>query len=67
LADELGPDRLTTQAVADAVGLNKPAIFRHFTSKQALWLAVADAISETMTGAWEKELANKTDPLVVLK
>ena len=26
LADELGPDRLTTQTVADAVGLTQPAI-----------------------------------------
>jgi len=63
LADELGPDRLTTQAVADAVGLTQPAIFRHFSSKQVLWLAVADTIAEGMAAAWERDLANKTDPL----
>ncbi len=62
LADELGPDRLTTQAVADAVGLTQPAIFRHFPTKQALWQAVADTITETMTAAWEVALAENTQP-----
>ena len=40
LADELGPDRLTTNAVAEAVGLTQPAIFRHFPTKTVLWQAV---------------------------
>lgn len=63
LADELGPDRLTTQAVADSVGLTQPAIFRHFPSKQVLWLAVGHTIADAMTTAWERELTDKTDPL----
>ncbi|MHA6325852.1 TetR/AcrR family transcriptional regulator [Roseivivax sp. CAU 1753] len=63
LADELGPDRLTVQAVADAVGLTQPAIFRHFASKQALWLAVADAVADQMTAAWGRALADATDPI----
>lgn len=62
LADELGPDRLTTQAVANAVGLTQPAIFRHFPTKQALWQAVADSITEKMTTAWEEELAKNDEP-----
>lgn len=32
-------DRLTTGAVADAIGLTQPAIFRHFPTKQAQWAA----------------------------
>ncbi len=63
LADALGPDRLTTQAVADAVGLTQPAIFRHFPSKQALWLAVAETLANAMTDAWTSELAKGIDPL----
>ncbi len=62
LADELGPDRLTTQTIADAVGLTQPAIFRHFPTKQALWRAVAEAIAETMTAAWRTELARTAEP-----
>ncbi len=62
LADELGPDRLTTQAVADAVGLTQPAIFRHFATKKALWLAVGEAIAERMAAAWDRELAKTPEP-----
>ncbi|WP_415182810.1 TetR/AcrR family transcriptional regulator [Phaeovulum sp.] len=63
LADELGPDRLTTNAVARAVGLTQPAIFRHFASKQALWLAVAEHISETLALAWQMALHPQDTPL----
>ena len=52
LADEIGPDRLTTTDVACAIGLSQPAIFRHFPTKNELWLAVADAIAEQLKGAW---------------
>lgn len=62
LADELGPDRLTTRAVADAIGLTQPAIFRHFPNKQALWQAVADEITETIMAAWETALAKDSAP-----
>lgn len=62
LADELGPDRLTTQAIADAVGLTQAAIFRHFPTKQALWSAVAETLAETMTSAWLTELAANVEP-----
>lgn len=62
LADELGPDRLTTLAVARAVGLTQPAIFRHFPTKQDLWLAVADHIATVLTEAWEGVLAARGAP-----
>jgi AcrR family transcriptional regulator len=62
LADELGPDRLTTNAVAKAVGLTQPGIFRHFPTKQDLWLAVAAHITEQMSGAWAAVLEQKLDP-----
>lgn len=57
IADELGPDRLTTHAVAEAVGLTQPAIFRHFSSKQALWHAIAQHIRARMVAAWDEALA----------
>ncbi|MCE8521354.1 TetR/AcrR family transcriptional regulator [Ruegeria sp. 1NDH52C] len=63
LADELGPDRLTTQAVADVVGLTQPGVFRHFPTKQVLWQAVAETIDATMTEAWETALAGSPAPL----
>ncbi|MGB5559718.1 MAG: TetR/AcrR family transcriptional regulator [Paracoccaceae bacterium] len=62
LADELGPDRLTTNAVAKAVGLTQPGIFRHFPTKHELWLAVAAHIAEKMTSAWEDVLQSRLEP-----
>ena len=62
LADELGPDRLTTDAVAKAVGLTQPGIFRHFPTKQDLWLAVAAHIAQTLTEAWDAVLTAELAP-----
>ncbi len=47
LAGELGPDRVTTQRIADAVGLTQPAVFRHFPAKTDIWLAVGEWIAPT--------------------
>ncbi len=44
LAAEIGPDRVTTQQLADAVGLTQPAIFRHFPTKAGIWTAVGTEI-----------------------
>ncbi len=52
LADEIGPDRLSTTDVARAVGLSQPAIFRHFATKGALWLAVAEDIAVRLKKDW---------------
>ncbi|MBP9952558.1 MAG: TetR/AcrR family transcriptional regulator [Cypionkella sp.] len=67
LADELGPDRLTTQTVAATVGLTQPAIFRHFPTKQDLWLAVAEMIEDRLTSAWDQALSASSDPLVRIR
>lgn len=40
LAREKGPDAITTQAIADRIGLTQGALFRHFPDKESIWLAV---------------------------
>lgn len=45
LAGELGPDRVTTQRIADEVGLTQPGIFRHFPAKTDIWVAVGEWIA----------------------
>ena len=45
LAGEHGPDRVTTQQLADAIGITQPAIFRHFPTKADIWLAVGKALT----------------------
>lgn len=55
LADRVGPDRLTTEAIAKAVGLTQPAVFRHFSTKQEIWIAVAGWIGEKLQSRWSAE------------
>lgn len=52
LSDIHGPDRLTTDAIANAVGLTQPGIFRHFPKKQDIWEAVAARIGTMMKSLW---------------
>jgi AcrR family transcriptional regulator len=61
LSTELGPDRLTTKAVADAIGLTQPAIFRHFPTREALWVEVAHHVAERMRRVWRAALAAAPD------
>lgn len=63
LADKLGPESLTTEAIAKAVGLSQPGVFRHFAKKQALWAAVAARIGETMEARWSKTRALGATPV----
>ncbi len=44
LADGIGPDRVTTGAVASQIGVTQAALFRHFPTKDALWQAVAEHV-----------------------
>ncbi len=48
LAADIGPDRLTTEKLANEIGISQPAIFRHFPTKNDIWLAVANRIVELM-------------------
>ena len=56
LADRIGPDRVTTGAVATAIGVTQAALFRHFPTKAALWQAVAEHVAEGLAAAWEDAL-----------
>lgn len=48
LARERGPDAITTQAIADRMGVTQGAVFRHFPDKQAIWLAVFASVRESL-------------------
>jgi len=63
LADRIGPDRVTTGAATSAVGITQAALFRHFPTKAAMWLAVADHVTGELTAAWERALAEADDPI----
>ena len=48
LARERGPDSITTQAIADRIGVTQGALFRHFPDKEAIWLAVFAWVRESL-------------------
>ncbi len=52
LAAEVGPDRLSTEALAAAVGISQPGIFRHFPKKSDIWQAGAERIAELLRENW---------------
>lgn len=64
LAGEHGPDRVTTQQLATAIGISQPAIFRHFPTKADIWLAVGEMIAQRM--AMQDMDSGSGDPLAEL-
>jgi TetR/AcrR family transcriptional regulator len=67
LADRIGPDRVTTGAVAAEVGVTQAAIFRHFPTKAEMWVAVADHVAGLLTAAWAEALAGSKPPVERVK
>jgi AcrR family transcriptional regulator len=67
LADRIGPDRVTTGAVAAEVGVTQAAIFRHFPTKAEMWVAVAEHVAGLLTAAWAEALEGSKPPVDQLK
>lgn len=63
LARERGPDAITTQAIADRMGLTQGAVFRHFPDKEAIWLAVFAWVRESLSAAFAAAMARADSPL----
>lgn len=61
LAYEVGPDRLTTEAIAARVGVTQAAIFRHFPRKQDIWAAVIGWLKGRVTARWAEAQLGLTD------
>lgn len=67
LAGERGMQGVTTQDMADAMGLTQGAIFRHFPSKDAIWLAAMGWIRERLMGVLGAAAQGASDPLDALE
>ena len=63
LARERGPEAITTQAIADRMGVTQGAIFRHFPDKAAIWLAVFAWVRESLGAVLDAALAKSDSPL----
>lgn len=54
LTAEQGIKKVTTQAIADRVGIAQPTVFRHFKTREAIFAAVIGWISENLFKAISK-------------
>jgi AcrR family transcriptional regulator len=67
LADQFGPDRITTDMIAKAIGVTQATVFRHFPTKGDIWNSVAMHLTGRMREAWEKIGPGAGDPVVRLR
>ena len=62
LAAISGPDHVTTEAIATAIGVTQPAVFRHFPRKDDIWLAVSEWLQGEMRERWAHAEAGAATP-----
>ncbi len=63
LARERGPDAITTQAIADRIGVTQGAIFRHFPDKEAIWLAVYSWVRASLLAVFTAAVKKADTPI----
>src|SRR4051794_35922710 len=57
-----GYEATTTAAIADAAGVTEPILYRHFKSKQELFVAIVKAVSERTMHHWQELIHGANDP-----
>lgn len=66
LAAQRNPADVTTADLAQAVGITQGAVFRHFESKQAIWLAVMDTVHQALLARLHAAADAHPQPLAAL-
>lgn len=68
LAAQKSPVEITTGDLAQAVGITQGAVFRHFESKEAIWLAALDWAHQALIGRLQQAAqAKQADALQALR
>lgn len=67
LAAERSPAAVTTADLAQAVGITQGAVFRHFDSKEAIWVAVIDLAHQQLLGRLQAAADAQAQPLAALR
>src|SRR5256885_15963897 len=57
-----GYDATTTADIAKAAGVTEPILYRHFESKQELFIAIVRDVSATTMKGWNEAVAGGDDP-----
>jgi AcrR family transcriptional regulator len=58
-----GYEGTTTAAIAEAAGVTEPILYRHFTGKQQLFVAIVRAMSDKTIAHWKGLVEGIPDPL----
>ncbi|MEM1424090.1 MAG: helix-turn-helix domain-containing protein, partial [Planctomycetota bacterium] len=64
---ERGYSGATTSQLAKAAGVTEPILYRHFSSKKNLFIAVIEETGRKTIESWEKQLSIAKDPAQRLK
>ena len=59
---KLGYEATTTAAIAEAAGVTEPILYRHFKSKQELFIAIVRAMSAHTLQHWHNLIEGVTNP-----
>lgn len=62
-----GYEATTTAAIAEAAGVTEPILYRHFKSKQELFVAIVRQVSIDTLKQWQAMTENVTDPAEKLR
>jgi len=57
-----GFDATTTAAIASAAGVTEPILYRHFKSKQELFVAIVEEVSNATMDHWRELIAAESEP-----
>ena len=66
LAAQHSPGQITTQEIANVIGVTQGALFRHFPNKESIWLAAIEWVENELLTTLEsvaKQAANPIDGL----
>ncbi|MCO5099172.1 MAG: TetR/AcrR family transcriptional regulator [Rhodocyclaceae bacterium] len=67
LSGTLGPGAITTVDIAKNLGLTQGAVFKHFPTKDAIWLAVMGWVESHLLSALDEAAAAASTPLEGLR
>lgn len=66
LARDVSPALITTSDIAVAVGVTQGAVFKHFPTKDAIWLAAMQWVRQSLLAALDEAAAAAPTPLQAL-
>ncbi len=63
LAAKHSPAQITTQEIADVIGVTQGALFRHFPNKESIWLAAIEWVENELLNTLEAAAEQAASPL----